>query len=186
MARFECSILRFSKNSPLKICKQPISTAITPSTASKPSGDISSVFPSLSGSASNPLPSRFADIKKRLIRGHEAQVQESWKRLLRVLHRKQVEIKTKGSNMVPEISFWDIDDVEKRTKFRDALHQAGVAVIRGVVQEKEALGWKELVKRYIASNPTTKGRLPRPAITLNFLRRLTLHPRISSHRSSCL
>lgn len=58
-----------------------------------------------------------------------------------------------------EINSWDLNDVEKSTKFRDALHQTGVAVIRGVVQEKEALGWKELVKRYIASNPGTKGKL---------------------------
>ncbi|KAL9632329.1 MAG: hypothetical protein Q9204_003839 [Flavoplaca sp. TL-2023a] len=140
-----------------QIRKQPVSTATTPSAASKPTGDISSVFPSLSGSASKPLPSRFVDIKKRLIRGHEAQIQASWKRLLRVLQQKRDEIKTKGSDMVPEINFWDLNDVEKRTKFRDALHQTGVAVIRGVVQEKEALGWKELVKRYISSNPRTKG-----------------------------
>lgn len=65
---------------------------------------------------------------------------------------------------MPEINFWDLNDVEKRTKFRDALHQTGVAVIRGVVQEKEALGWKELVKRYIASNPGTKGKLSNPTI----------------------
>ncbi|KAL8980427.1 MAG: hypothetical protein Q9205_004480 [Flavoplaca limonia] len=157
MARLNRSILRFPVISFPQIRKQPVSTATTPSTASKPTGDISSVFPSLSGSASKPLPPRFVDIKKRLIRGHEAQIQASWKRLLRVLQQKRDEIKTKGSDMVPEINFWDLNDVEKRTKFRDALHQTGVAVIRGVVQEKEALGWKELVKRYISSNPTTKG-----------------------------
>ncbi|KAL8994934.1 MAG: hypothetical protein Q9169_005235 [Polycauliona sp. 2 TL-2023] len=132
---------------------------------SKTAGDISSVFPSLSGSAPEPLPPRFAEIKKRLIHDHEAQVQESWSRLLHVLQGKREEIKIKGSTIVPEINFWDLDDVVKRTKFRDALHQTGVAVIRGVVQEKEALGWKELVKRYIASNPTTKGFPPNnPAV----------------------
>lgn len=69
--------------------------------------------------------------------------------------------------MVPEIHLWDLNDVEKRTKFRDALHQTGVAVIRGVVQEKEALGWKELVKRYISSNPTTKGSYTFPSIDID-------------------
>lgn len=64
--------------------------------------------------------------------------------------------------MVPQINFWNLNDVEKRTEFRDALHQTGVAVIRGVVESNEALGWKELVKRYIASNPGVKGKLSDP------------------------
>ena len=130
---------------------------------SKTSGDISSVFPSLSGSSPEPLPPRFATVKKCLIHGHEAQVQDSWNRLLDALKKRREEIKTKGFNIVPEINFWNLNDVEKRTEFRDALHQTGVAVIRGVVEGKEALGWKELVKRYIASNPGVKGKLSDPA-----------------------
>ncbi|KAL8778291.1 MAG: hypothetical protein Q9213_007478 [Squamulea squamosa] len=145
--------------------KQPASTTTSPSSASKPSGDISSVFPSLSGNPSEPLPPRFADIKKRLIHGHEAQVQDSWDHLLSVLQEKREEIRTTGSAIVPEINYCDLDDVEKRTKFRDVLHKTGVAVIRGVVQEEEALGWKQLVKRYIASNPGTRGfPAPNPAV----------------------
>ncbi|KAL8671062.1 MAG: hypothetical protein Q9168_004433 [Polycauliona sp. 1 TL-2023] len=161
---------RFSKIDLLGTCTKPASAphlrtclrsvgTIQPS-ISKSAGDISSVFPSLSGHAPDPLPPRFAEIKKRLIHSHEAQIQGSWNRLLGVLQGKREEIKSKGSSTVPEINFWDLEDARKRTEFRDALHQTGVAVIRGVVQEKEALGWKELVKRYIASNPTTKGFPP--------------------------
>lgn len=159
MFRFARPIVRSFRISRSVVLKQPASTTTSPSTAPKPSGDISSVFPSLSGTASEPLPARFADIKKSLIRGHEAQVQDSWDHLLSVLQEKREEINTKGSAIVPEINYWDLDDVEKRTKFRDALLKTGVAVIRGVVQEEEALGWKELVKRYIASNPGTRGVL---------------------------
>ncbi|KAL8774091.1 MAG: hypothetical protein Q9209_001199 [Squamulea sp. 1 TL-2023] len=150
-------IVGSSRVSHFVIPKHPASTATSPSTASEPSGDISSVFPSLSGNPSEPLPSRFADIKKLLIHGHEAQVQDSWDHLLSVLQEKREEIRTKGSAIVPEINYCDLDDVEQRTRFRDALHKTGVAVIRGVVQGEEALGWKELVKRYIASNPGTRG-----------------------------
>ena len=67
-------------------------------------------------------------------------------------------IKAFGSRVVPELSFRDLDNVEKRTTFRDELHNRGVAIIRGVVAEQEALGWKELTKRYIQNNPTTKGK----------------------------
>ncbi|KAL8657444.1 MAG: hypothetical protein Q9226_001916 [Calogaya cf. arnoldii] len=165
MFRFARPRLRCSKAILSITPKQSASTSTSPSTTSKPTGDISSVFPSLSGSSPEPLPPRFTDIKKQLIHGREAQVQDSWNHLLNVLQKKREEIKTKGSSIVPEINFWDLEDVGKRTKFRDALHQTGVAVIRGVVQEKEALGWKELVKRYIASNPGTRGFPPNdPAV----------------------
>ena len=130
-------------------------TTISPTT--KPAGDISSVFPSLSGNTSPPLPSRFADLKKRLIWGHEPQIKDSWHRLLVALQRERQEIIALGSAVVPEIHFYDLNDVGKRTRFRDLLHQRGVAVVRGVVTEKEALDWKELVQRYIRSNPGTRG-----------------------------
>ncbi|KAI4093517.1 MAG: hypothetical protein LQ339_007655 [Xanthoria mediterranea] len=164
MFRFARRNLRQSRIAFPTIPNNPASTSPGIIT-SKTSGDISSVFPSLSGSSPEPLPSRFATVKKCLIYGHEAQVRDSWKRLLDALQKRREEIKTKGSKIVPEINFWNLNDVEKRTEFRDALHQTGVAVIRGVVEGKEALGWKELVKRYIASNPGVKGFPPNnPAV----------------------
>lgn len=126
---------------------------------SKPAGDISSVFPSLSGAVSAPLPARFADLKRRLIDGHEDQVRESWERLLTNLRQETEVIKALGSRVVPELNYEDLDNVEKRTTFRNELHNRGVAVIRGVVAEREALDWKELAKRYIQNNPATKGKV---------------------------
>lgn len=127
------------------------------STPSKPTGDISSVFPSLSGAVSPPLPSRFADLKSRLIRGHEDDLQGSWNRLLSELQREIKVVKLLGSNIVPEISFANLDNEQKRVTFGKELQKRGVAVIRHVVTEREALDWKELAKRYIESNPSTKG-----------------------------
>ena len=132
-------------------------TISKPERTSKPAGDISSVFPSLSGAVSAPLPPRFADLKRRLIHGHEDRLRDSWQRLLTNLREETEVIKALGSRVVPELSFRDLDNVEKRTTFRDELRNRGVAVIRGVVAEQEALGWKELAKRYIQNNPTTKG-----------------------------
>ena len=126
---------------------------------SKPAGDISSVFPSLSGAVSAPLPPRFADLKRRLIYGHEDQLRDSWQRLLANLREETEVIKALGSSVVPELNFKDLDNLEKRTTFRNELHNRGVAVIRGVVAEREALDWKELTKRYIQNNPATKGKV---------------------------
>ena len=133
-------------------------TISKPESTSKPTGDISSVFPSLSGAVSAPLPPRFADLKRRLIHGHEDQLRDSWQRLLANLREETEVIKALGSRVVPELSFRDLENVDKRTAFRDELRNRGVAVIRGVVAEREALGWKELAKGYIQNNPATKGK----------------------------
>lgn len=146
----------------LFLARSPKRWGTTSTTAhpSKAAGDISSVFPSLSGVDSPPLPTRFADLKRRLIQGHEERVRDSWHRLLADL-RKEVEvIKALGSKVIPELEFRDMHNMEKRTEFRDGLRKRGVGLIRGVVSEREALGWKELVKRYVQTNPSTKGRQP--------------------------
>lgn len=134
-----------------------VTTQASTNLSPKTSGDISSVFPSLSGVASEPLPSRFADLKARLIHGREDRVRASWERLLSDLREETKTIRALGSNVVPEIDFRDINDVEKKTDFRDGLRTRGVAVVRGVVTEKEALDWKELIQRYVKTNPSTKG-----------------------------
>jgi hypothetical protein len=69
------------------------------STPVKEAGDISAVFPSLSGKASEPLAARFSDVKKQLIKGNEEAVTQSWKRLLASLREEVVEIKQKGSDV---------------------------------------------------------------------------------------
>jgi hypothetical protein len=69
------------------------------STLTKESGDISSVFPSLSGKKADPLPSRFSDLKKSLISGNEDAVLASWQRLTKSLKREIEEIQAQGSNV---------------------------------------------------------------------------------------
>lgn len=128
-----------------------------PAISTKPSGDISSIFPSLSGVQSAPLPPRFADVKSRLINGHEDAIRESWARLLSDLQKETEIIRAASSAIVPELAFSDLNNSEKRANFKDQFHKRGVAVIKGVVMEKEALEWKELLKKYIQSNPSIRG-----------------------------
>ena len=134
-----------------------VTTSSDQQQTAKAVGDISSVFPSLSGAASPPLPLRFADLKRRLIRGHEQQLHDSWNRLLAGLRQEIEVIRALGPKVIPEIEFRHLSDVERRTIFRDELQKRGVAIIRGVVPEREALDWKELLMRYIQNNPSVKG-----------------------------
>ena len=87
-------------------------------------------------------------------------MQDSWHRLLADLRVEVDVIKALGSKVIPELDFKDMHDMERRTEFRDGLRKRGVGLIRGVTSEREALDWKELIKRYIQANPSTKGRHP--------------------------
>lgn len=105
--------------------------------AAKKEGDISSVFVSLSGVAPKPLPHRFADIKTQLIAGHEEQVRDSWVRLLKTLREETRIITGLGNAVVPQIEFTDIDKPSE--EFSRQHKERGVALVRGVVSEEQAV-----------------------------------------------
>lgn len=123
--------------------------------AQKRAGDISDAFASLSGQDFKPLGAEYAHLKGRLIKGHEEEVRESWERLLRDLREEIPHIVELGSKVIPEIDFKDIDDAPET--FSNELKKRGVAVVRNVVPEDEALQWKEELREYIRQNPQTKG-----------------------------
>jgi len=117
-------------------------------------GDISSVFVSLSGAAPEPLPERFTDIKRQLIQGHESALTASWQRLIKRLAIENEEVATKGPSVIPSIAFSDLENPSN--EFVDETRHRGVAVIRGVVPEDDARGFKTEVEEYVKLNPSTK------------------------------
>ncbi|KAF2839246.1 DUF1479-domain-containing protein [Patellaria atrata CBS 101060] len=122
--------------------------------SAKRAGDISDAFVSLSGQDFKPLEPRYADIKAELIRGREKEVEASFHRLLNDLKKEIPLIAREGSKIIPEIQLEDVDNASDH--FRSELKKRGVAVVRGVVPEKEALQLKEELKEYIRNNPQTK------------------------------
>ncbi|PVI08295.1 DUF1479-domain-containing protein [Periconia macrospinosa] len=126
----------------------------TQAQASKREGDISDAFASLSGQEFVPLAAEYAHLKTRLIRGNEDAIRDSWERLLRDLRDEIPLIVERGSQVIPQIDFKDLDDAPE--EFSKELKKRGVAVIRGVVSEREALGWKDDLREYIRRNPHTK------------------------------
>lgn len=125
----------------------------------KRAGDISDAFASLSGKEFTPLDQRYAAIKKTLIEGHEDAIRASWERLLADLHTEIQHIADLGSKAIPEVQFADIASGNVNQHFRDELQKRGVAVVRGVVEEKEALSYKVAIREYVRKNPQTKGTL---------------------------
>jgi len=136
----------------------PIRQLATAAAETKPTrkeGDISSVFLSLSGVKPAPLDERFATIKKKLIQGHEEQVVASWKRLLTDLKKETDVIAKYGPAIIPQVLFEDLDTLPADTAAE--IRKRGVAVIKNVVPQEEARGYKSMVEDYVKLNPWTKG-----------------------------
>ncbi|KGQ03000.1 Uncharacterized protein ybiU [Beauveria bassiana D1-5] len=122
--------------------------------SSKKEGDISDAFVSLSGVKRDPLPDRFRQLKCDLVRGREKQITESWNRLLRDLKRENETIAQKGSDVVPQIEFANLESGVRGLE--DEIKKRGVVVVRGVVPEAEARAYKEEVEEYVKRNPWTR------------------------------
>ena len=84
------------RRSTFYVCSRAASTA-TQST--KAVGDISSVFPSLSGKKPDPLPERFSQLKRYIAAGNEQALRASWVRLLNSLRSEVAEVRRKGSEV---------------------------------------------------------------------------------------
>ena len=82
----------------MKIAAASVS-ARAASTLTKKAGDISSIFPSLSGIKPDPLPARYSELKKRRIAGKEDAVSRSWYRLLDGLKQEIAEVKREGNKV---------------------------------------------------------------------------------------
>ncbi|KAF2127993.1 DUF1479-domain-containing protein [Dothidotthia symphoricarpi CBS 119687] len=141
-----------SIRSPSRRALSQLRTAATQ--AQRRAGDISDAFASLSGQEFKPLTSEYASLKGRLVRGHESQVRESWERLLQNLREEIPLIVELGSDVIPQIEFKDINNAPEA--FGNELRKRGVAVVRNVVPEQDALQWKEQLRQYIRQNPQTK------------------------------
>lgn len=85
-----------------------------------------------------PLPSRFARIKRNLIKGHEAELEASWKRIIRALRAEVEHIEGLGAHLIPSIEFSDIEDPAQNSRFGRDLRRYGVGVVRKVMPKNDA------------------------------------------------
>lgn len=119
----------------------------------RPAGDISSVFDSLSKSSKG-LNDSYGEIKKQLIKDPVA-LKESWLRVKKALAAGIAEIKEKGSDIIPTISFAELHAFSEEK--RQEILKRGALVIKGVIPKDEAKALKTDVIEYINDNPHTVG-----------------------------
>ncbi|KND86824.1 Uncharacterized protein YbiU [Tolypocladium ophioglossoides CBS 100239] len=132
---------------------RPASTAAAQK-SSKKEGDISDAFVSLSGAQRAPLPDRFRQLKCDLVRGREEAVVESWSRLLRELRKENDIIAARGSDVIPQVEFADLEGGCERLE--EEIKKRGAVVVRGVIPEAEARAYKAEVEEYVRRNPHTR------------------------------
>ncbi|KAF4551102.1 Hypothetical protein D9617_14g075580 [Elsinoe fawcettii] len=147
-------LARQIRNSKLRCARGQVRNAATAAATQKQEGTIADAFASLSGQQFAPLEPRFAAIKQNLIQGHEEAVVASWNRLLDRLKTETSTIAKLGSAVVPEINYKDIHSPTQN--FSQEYRKRGVAIIRNVIPEDEALRMKEDLRAYIKANPHTK------------------------------
>ncbi|CAE6509581.1 unnamed protein product [Rhizoctonia solani] len=123
----------------------------------KQENDISGAFPSLSGVVHDALPPRFSQLKKDLLPTTEARdrLVAGWIDLLGALREGVAELQAKGNDAIPEVSYAEIERGGK--SWQDEVRKRGSIVVKDVVDDAEALGWKQQVLEYVKENPQVKG-----------------------------
>ncbi|CAE6467323.1 unnamed protein product [Rhizoctonia solani] len=123
----------------------------------KQEGDISAAFPSLSGVVHDSLPPRFSQLKKDLLPTTESRdrLVAGWIDLLGALREGVTELQAKGNEAIPEVSYAEIERGGK--SWKDEVRKRGSVVVRDVVEDGEAVGWKQQVLEYVKENPQVKG-----------------------------
>ncbi|KDQ56263.1 hypothetical protein JAAARDRAFT_132800 [Jaapia argillacea MUCL 33604] len=124
----------------------------------KKEGSIADVFASLlSDEPADPFPPRFSDLKKEIWKDG---LVESWRQVLGELESSVEEIKEKGSEIVPKVSFADIKKGLSEEQI-STIRKRGVLIVQGGVPPEVALGWKTSIQEYTAANkPLVKGFPP--------------------------
>lgn len=137
-----------------KIARRGVQRAL--STAAKKEGDISDAFVSLSGMKRGPLPDRYRELKRDLVRGREQVIVDGWTKLLAQLRTENEIIAQQGSSVIPQVEFSRLEaDIGS---WKDEIRKRGAVVVRGVVPEKEARSYKNEVEEYVRRNPWTRGK----------------------------
>lgn len=144
---------------PRRVCasqrRAAVATSMADATQHKREGDISDAFASLSGLKDEPLPEQFRQLKLSLVSGREERIKASWNKLIAELRAENDAVAKQGSRVIPEVRYENL--VDDLASAKDEIKKRGAAVIRGMIPEDEARGYKFELDEYVRKNPQTKG-----------------------------
>jgi hypothetical protein len=130
-----------------------------------------------------PLPSRFGQIKRSLVAGHEAELEASWARLITALRDEVDDISSRGSTLTPSIDFADIHNPDARAAFSRDLKACGLGLVRGVVPRADAQVAIDETVNYLEKQTDFKEPPPQDPTCFDFFWtpaqvRTRAHPRV--------
>ncbi|EPS92730.1 hypothetical protein FOMPIDRAFT_1026704 [Fomitopsis schrenkii] len=127
------------------------SSDLVPGTPRRPkkSGTIAEVFGGLQG-APVVLPERFAALKQQICKNPEL-FEARWRSVLRELENEVQVIGQKGSEVVPQVAYSDIEKGLSVEQVQE-IKKRGVVIVKGGVPKEQALAWKQSIIDYVAAN----------------------------------
>lgn len=126
-------------------------------TAAKRAGNFADSFASMSGGP-KPLPQEYLLLKRELVTGQEEKLTKAWKKILKTLEVRNQEIADAGSSIIPSFNYITLQ--KDLSVARKSIRAHGCGVIRGVIPESKARGYKDGVERYLAANPNKTAAFP--------------------------
>lgn len=122
-----------------------------------------------------PMPPRLVDLKKQLIPENSKELTKAWEELLATLAEETALFKREGSNasaisqggylkaklnqselqIIPQVDFSELTQLTEEDKAR--IKRRGCVVIRNVVDDAEALQWKQDLVEFVRANPDVEG-----------------------------
>ncbi|CAK5269425.1 unnamed protein product [Mycena citricolor] len=104
------------------------------------------------------LPPRFADLKREIASANpnfEQNLTRAWGELLVELEKATSDIAAQGSSYIPQVHFADLDKLTAE-QIAD-IKRKGTVVIRDVVDDDKARGWKTSLEEFVKANPQVEG-----------------------------
>lgn len=138
------------------------------STNSPAGDDMEPPVLSFYGTEPVPLPSRFAQIKRSLVAGHEKELEASWARLITALRDEVENIASRGASITPSIDFTEISNPSKKADFARDLKRYGLGVIRGVVPHADAQKAIDETVKYLETKHDFKDPIPQDPTCFDF------------------
>lgn len=117
---------------------------------SKSKGNISSVFAHL-GASKQKLEPRFQELKHQIAPANPEVLRRAFDRLLESFEKENAEIRRRGADVIPQVSFEDIKANGGRMpdKLIPEIHKRGAVVVRNLVDRAVAAEYKASIQEYI-------------------------------------
>ncbi|KAI0032542.1 hypothetical protein K488DRAFT_78436 [Vararia minispora EC-137] len=108
------------------------------------------------------LPARFADLKLEIASSYgpdfESCITRAWGEIIEELDKATTKIADEGTEIIPQVSLSELDSLTPSQL--DNIKKRGCVVIKDVVPDTEAAGWKTELQQFAKDNPTCPGFPP--------------------------